>query len=510
MIIFYLTLFLFILGHSFILRDLDYDFFARLIVGKTFFQTGDVMKWDFLSYTPTHEFIDHEWGSSLIFYTLQNNFGDIGLLFFKAIMYFLIFFIITQTIKLRTPKTKLNFLFFLVGINAIPMLLFSNVRCQIFSFFFFVLWLYTLERIRINNETRLFWIFPATMLIWGNLHGGCFAGFGLLVMYIIGEFLNKKPIKNYIITLFASTFVLLINPYGLPYLEFLLSATTMKRELITEWQKTFSFHGIFTCWRYILYSTFFVIVSIFIARKKLKSELGDKKINKENLKELWDKVDKTKIVILIITYLMALKAIRLQVFFIFAICVFLYDDFYYLFSKKLPQKIDKIKEVVLFLAMIVFATNLIYSSKFQCTFGDLPVAEVEFIKLNKLKGNVLCEFHHGSYAAYKLYPHNLIFMDGKYEEVYPNELIYSLKKLNRTKDGWKNDIVKYNTDILIVSNIYPIYKTLQEDKDFHEVMRSGLGGVFVKTKDLKSHYLTPNTTAEHYIKTKYETEINWY
>ena len=110
MIIFYLTLFLFILGHSFILRDLDYDFFARLIVGKTFFQTGDVMKWDFLSYTPTHEFIDHEWGSSLIFYTLQNNFGDIGLLFFKAIMYFLIFFIITQTIKLRTPKTKLNFL----------------------------------------------------------------------------------------------------------------------------------------------------------------------------------------------------------------------------------------------------------------------------------------------------------------------------------------------------------------------------------------------------------------
>ena len=81
--LFYATLFLFIFGLGLYFNDLDNDFFARLIVGKTYFQTGDILDWDFLSYTPTHRFIDHEWGSSLIFYFIQSNFGDIGLLTFK-------------------------------------------------------------------------------------------------------------------------------------------------------------------------------------------------------------------------------------------------------------------------------------------------------------------------------------------------------------------------------------------------------------------------------------------
>ena len=60
-------------------NQIDYDFWARLIVGKSFFQTGTLFNNDFYSYGTTHKFIDHEWGSSLIFYLIQDNFGDIGL-----------------------------------------------------------------------------------------------------------------------------------------------------------------------------------------------------------------------------------------------------------------------------------------------------------------------------------------------------------------------------------------------------------------------------------------------
>lgn len=52
----------------------DYDFFARLIVGKTYFQTGDILKYDFLSYSKTHPWYDHEWGASLIFYFVTRPF----------------------------------------------------------------------------------------------------------------------------------------------------------------------------------------------------------------------------------------------------------------------------------------------------------------------------------------------------------------------------------------------------------------------------------------------------
>ena len=84
--IFYLALFLFIFGYGLYYNGIDNDFFARLIVGKTYFQTADLLDWDFLSYTTTHRFIDHEWGSSLIFYFLQSHFGDAGLLIFRGII----------------------------------------------------------------------------------------------------------------------------------------------------------------------------------------------------------------------------------------------------------------------------------------------------------------------------------------------------------------------------------------------------------------------------------------
>ena len=87
-LIFYITLALFVALFGALYNDIDYDFFARLIVGKSYFQTGTLFSNDFYSYGTTHEFIDHEWGSSLIFYLIQNYLGDVGLYLFKTIIIF--------------------------------------------------------------------------------------------------------------------------------------------------------------------------------------------------------------------------------------------------------------------------------------------------------------------------------------------------------------------------------------------------------------------------------------
>ena len=106
--IFYLTLALFILLFGSIDCGIDYDFWARLIVGKSFFQTGALFNHDFYSYGTTHEFIDHEWGSSLIFYLIQHNFNDIGLFIFKSLIIFLTIFTVIKTIKLDNKDIKLH------------------------------------------------------------------------------------------------------------------------------------------------------------------------------------------------------------------------------------------------------------------------------------------------------------------------------------------------------------------------------------------------------------------
>ena len=52
-----------------------------------------------------------------------------------------------------------------------------------------------------------------------------------------------------------------------------------------------------------------------------------------------------------------------------------------------------------------------------------PIAE--FLRINNIKGNIIVPFEMGSYISYKLYPQNLIFMDGRYDGVYSFKIIAS-------------------------------------------------------------------------------------
>ena len=90
-IVFYLSLFLICLAFSAHALGYDYDLWARLIVGKAVFQTGHILTHDFLSYTPTHKWIDHEWGASVVIYAFQKLFGANGIIYLQAILMFLIF-----------------------------------------------------------------------------------------------------------------------------------------------------------------------------------------------------------------------------------------------------------------------------------------------------------------------------------------------------------------------------------------------------------------------------------
>ena len=76
--------------------DYDYDLFARLIVGEQFIEHGIIHVKDFLSYTPTHYWYDHEWGSGVVFYLILKYIGPIGLILFQAIIFGLISYFIVK------------------------------------------------------------------------------------------------------------------------------------------------------------------------------------------------------------------------------------------------------------------------------------------------------------------------------------------------------------------------------------------------------------------------------
>ena len=90
----------------------DFDLWARLIAGMGVINGGHVLTEDFLSYTPVHTWWDHEWGAGVIFYAFLKFLGPYSLIILQAIMLFLIFFTISQIVKLRTNETPYNILFY--------------------------------------------------------------------------------------------------------------------------------------------------------------------------------------------------------------------------------------------------------------------------------------------------------------------------------------------------------------------------------------------------------------
>lgn len=430
----------------------DYDLFARLIAGKSVVENGIVLKHDFYSYTPTHLWLDHEWGASAVIYCVSklSNLFKVHTLYilsaFKSLLIFTIFAIATICVNAKNPKfSPYNILYFTFGVFASNIAFASTIRCHMFSFLFFALFVSILEQYRKHEKKYLLTFLPILMLIWGNTHGGCLSGLGLIAIYAIGEALNKKSPLPYLITLIVSSLVLFINPYGTEYVKFLFSAGTMNRELISEWASPFA-NSFFYAFKFKIYIVFMLLIGLIKSFE-----------NKFNLKI----ADKTKLTLLVSTAYLAVSHTKLLPFFVISSAIFMFDDVLSVLNKILPLK--KLLNpqnkytyaIILLMSLCIFQLNSFAptASKNTISVTDnyLPYQAIEFLKSNNIKGNLLLDMTYGSYAAYRLYPENKIFMDGRYEEVYSPDLLIELKDFFRM-DGKDFDkiLTKYPTDIILL------------------------------------------------------------
>ncbi|MBR6162384.1 hypothetical protein IKQ26_00615 [bacterium] len=510
-VIFFVVLFILCLARCTFRCFPDNDLWARLLVGSGVIDGFGIMKQDLFSYLPTNPvWYDHEWGASVFIYAFFAMFQKYGLLLLKTLLTFAIMVLCFKTIKLREPKfTHPYNLFFYVLIFLGSSYVFNGtVRCHLFSFFFFSLFLYLLERVRIKGF-RHWWVFPLLMFFWVNIHGGCVSGLGLLGMYLVGELLNKKPVSLYLKALLTSCLVLFINPWGAGYVVFLFKATTMARDLILEWGGTFENNQTY------YYFKAYMFLMCFVGLLKLIKTF----IKKQNF-------DWTKWIVLAVTLYLSIAHIKHQPFFVLASGVFLYDDFYELFGgcaravlNKIPNMSDKIigrliliKDIFIYFLVIWFSLILLTSFKTAISFKDTayPYYAVEFIKQNNLQGKLFTNFDWGSYASYKLYPYVKTAMDGRYEECFDPELIFKMNSFHMlNNDHWYDIIEMYPPDIMVIEKKYPVYKELLKKTGWFLVFENNLSGVFVSEKLKKDKYIYPPSDIDYYNRTMFDKQFSF-
>ena len=183
---------------------------------------------------------------------------------------------------------------------------------------------------------------------------------------------------------------------------------------------------------------------------------------------------------------------------------FCYEDFY-----KIVPKSDISKVLSLIFVFILIAGIGIFSpTTAKATWVMYPLKEVEFIKSNGIKGNIITSYGHGSYVTYKLFPHNKVYMDGRYEEVYDEEILMHLKVFLEAGYAWGNILERYPADVILLEKNAPVYKYLEESfPEWKKVYEGELCGVFVKNAKPVSEYKLPPEGIDYYKETMFDTDM---
>jgi len=481
----------------------DLDIWARLAVGSIFLQTGNLLSKDIFSFMPVKDvFIDHEWGSSVIFYIVAKYFGGMGLFWLKFILIFAIWLLIAKTIRLNEKVKRLNVLLFIFAAMPVAHMFFSTIRCLIFTYLFFCLWIYVLERAR-KGENRLLWIIPVTAIIWANMHAGFVSGLGLLFLYAAGEFLNKKNPIKYIITLLMCTAAVFINPYGYKYFIFLGQALTTDRSFVTEWAG----YNPLSLSLPSVQLAIFIVVTLSAVIFNIKNNF---------------KADRVRYLLLAATFILVLMHVRHTVFFVIVSLTFFYNDYIELFStvgRIIHNKFgSKFFNGVLFSIKSLSFLLVAYMAYVYCTIlppalyvnpAYYPVGSIQFILQNNIKGNLYVPWDWGSYAFWKLYPNNLISTDGRYEETYSEEIFKEARNFTLIGKDYKASFLKkYHTDVILLPNKLISGSYIQEIPNWKLVYSDNVSRVYLPNSYQTNQLLSPDFRSEIYITEDYGKPVN--
>jgi hypothetical protein len=89
-------------------------------------------------------------------------------------------------------------------------------------------------------------------------------------------------------------------------------------------------------------------------------------------------------------------------------------------------------------------------------------------------------FEWGAYAIAKLAPDSRVFIDGRFEAVYPPQVIDDYFAFMHGTDGWERLLDAYPTDVVVVQRWRNIHPRLFTHPDFQNVYSDPAALVFVR------------------------------
>lgn len=455
--------------NAFSLITPDNDLWGKIAFGNQIWSAGSIPLTNDHSFTAAdYPFYNHEWLADVIFYLIFSTWGSTGLLIFKMAIGLMVVNLLSS-LYLRRGKSVIVYLFYFFFLIPVLAPGFMS-RAHLFTILFLTLLVALLQYYYDGHKKTIYWI-PPLILIWVNCHGGVLAGMGIFgavtgVEWLRGRFKKESRGTPLLYVFLLSCAALFINPYGYKLLLFLKETLSLPRQ-IGEWYPVPILNTSFMEFKII--AILFILTIILPIKKRV-----------------WE------IVIAAIAMVYAFKHQRHTVLAAVVVTphipvVLTHASKRWLTSLQKIQISPGLQIFFHILLVLLIGINLVMGLQKNAANGFKIIVEpqiypsyaVQFMRANKVQGNIWVPFDWGDYIIYKL-PESKVSIDGRFRAAYPMDVLDEHWRFIEGRPGWESVLEKYHTDYILTRRKDRTHVRLDRHPDWLKIYQDPIAFLYVR------------------------------
>ncbi len=457
----------------------DGDLGRHLTIGGYILDQGAVPLRDVFSHTMAGQpLTPHEWLAQVLFALANKALGLDGVIILCALVLATTFRFVFMRARQESQTLLPAIVAVLLAVIASSMHWLS--RPHLFTFLMLAVWMTVLHALRKGN-IKQWWLLPALMLVWANLHGAFIAGFATWFLYGAGilwdvlnhripedEALHPRFWRSYLLVGGAAFLTSLLNPSGfglwktsIGYIgnDYLVNHTV-------EYMSP-NFHNA-NFWPFLVFIGLLFVV-IGFSKKRIESGLLF-------TSAAW--------------LVMGLYSARNIPLFAIVSVPLLAQGLDALFSglparfKEADARIQAVDSTlkgylwpVLCILIVVggFASGVKFDTQQRGNTFDpnlFPVEAANWLEQNPQEGEMFNSFTWGGYLLYRLWPEKKVFIDGQ-TAFYGEALSRQYAQVMNASAGWEGSLDRYKVGWATLPVKDAIALALGSDPGWKQVYKDG-------------------------------------
>ena len=457
----------------------DVDLWRHLKFGADMLANGGPIARDPYAYSIPHQpWISHEWLSEVIFAWIFARFGVIGLkalrLFCSAITIASLAAAVAET---SAPIGIQLAVMVFASIGLIPGMQF---RPQIFSYAMLsaVVWMLTRDNYRRRSSL---WFAIPMLALWANLHGGFVIGLATLGIYALAAGVDDLASGHGIgrgaylaAIVIAAALATLLTPYGIGAWRSALHTISRPPMLshVSEWQSLFA--GMAAVWHLpglavIFDASLVLMFGGFVLSVVLAPRGSDLPLVAVGA-------------LMLAATAAALRNIPLG---IIGCAAPLARHCAVLLSARRsthPQRHASIAtQTVIGLIALALAVKMGVLSRKLETDRSYPTGALAYMAQHGLHGNILCDYEWAGYVLYHCAPGSRVFIDGRYEMIYPERIAEDFMTFYDARAGASRVLASYPHDYVLIVPDAPARKVLDASKGWKPIYSDSASALYARS-----------------------------